>query len=940
MTKRAEAKDLYLSALRGDAAAQRKCTAMGKQCGGRCIPKHWNCRLKGEGEEPPTRGNKVELTPEVRARLKARRSAKRNSTLRKVAGLAALTAGAAGVGALAARRGISSGNVTGAASTAAGLITAANPAAALPGALAAAGAGMGARLYQQGQRVERFKTQIRGLSGRLNANLNRIRQYEREIGANERKLSSLMTQIANSQSQRDMRKLRAEADTVLKMLDRDKRRMKNLRESAPRTQALIERATRRAQPTVGKVLRAAVSEVNQASSTGRSIRSQRGAFRRNFGLTGSGKPGPKPTDWLDRYTNLDASEERTDKKCGESGIAENKKCTKGTGKGRQVAKAAATAALVAGGAVALRQAAKAGVGKTKATQGAKGPWVASKGRRMTPNEIEALRRMRERGQGKYGAQPRRRTGDEVEHHGETFSGYNQPKRTPSHPRKSHAVLAKEGETVKLIRFGQQGVQGSPPKEGESKAYASRRRAWKARHAENIAKGKMSAAYWANRAKWDAAGEQRLGKPCGASHIPKLHTCHKNAAESGQNWQKAAMIVGAVAGGAVLAHELKRRSGEWWKDHKWDEPFDEEGFQEAKAAKRTWDAFEQRKAGYEAACARGDEAKSEEEEVTEQLTLEFPAGKLRASARNDGWREAKTCRGGGAFGKYYVHSSGKYGYKSFTDEDYDSQPEADMLEHANRIGVPSPRLINYTGKVMQLEHLRGYKAIGDTNFGMGVQFGRNIPTEIKKNFIAAVRAMHVEGMAHNDLHMGNVMVGLASRRVKLLDFGMASLRSDSDSTVPFNDARGSRLLRDELESIPYKLNIGETAANLVQRRYKNALQLVEDIADAEQGYGRARNKSGVNLHWDTAEFIINRYYNDLTRIVESQPDQTRSRSVTTVVQPRIPGFDKARLKARWNTRQAANLYDGLGKDALFDIAQQMGVSPTIFEDFLISGKKRS
>ena len=501
MTKRAEAKDLYLSALRGDAAAQRKCTSMGKQCGGRCIPKHWNCRLRGEGNEPPTRGNKVELTAEVRARLKAKRSAKRNSTLRKVAGLAALTAGAAGVGALAARRGISSGNVTGAASTAAGLITAANPAAALPGALAAAGAGMGARLYQQGQRVERFRTQIRGLSGRLNANLNRIRQYEREIGANERKLSSLMTQIANSESQRDMRKLRAEADTVLKMLDRDNRRMKNLRESAPRTQALIERATRRAQPTVGKVLRAAVSEVNQASSTGRRIRSERGAFRRNFGLTGSGKPGPKPTDWLDRYTNLDASEERTDKKCGESGIAENKKCTKGTGKGRQVAKAAATAALVAGGAVALRQASKAGLGKTKATQGAKGPWVASKGRRMTPNEIEALRRMRERGQGKYGAQPRRRTGDEVEHHGETFSGYNQPKRTPSHPTKSHAVLAKEGESVKLIRFGQQGVKGSPPKEGESESYRNRRRSFQARHAKNIAKGKMSAAYWANRAKW-------------------------------------------------------------------------------------------------------------------------------------------------------------------------------------------------------------------------------------------------------------------------------------------------------------------------------------------------------------------------------------------------------------------------------------------------------
>ena len=84
---------------------------------------------------------------------------------------------------------------------------------------------------------------------------------------------------------------------------------------------------------------------------------------------------------------------------------------------------------------------------------------------------------------------------------ETFKGYNEPKRTPSHPTKSHAVLAKAGDEVKLIRFGQQGVSGSPKREGESKADAARRASFKARHAENIAKGKMSAAYWAAKVKW-------------------------------------------------------------------------------------------------------------------------------------------------------------------------------------------------------------------------------------------------------------------------------------------------------------------------------------------------------------------------------------------------------------------------------------------------------
>ena len=81
------------------------------------------------------------------------------------------------------------------------------------------------------------------------------------------------------------------------------------------------------------------------------------------------------------------------------------------------------------------------------------------------------------------------------------SGYNSPKKTPSHPTKSHVVVAKEGDKIKTIRFGQQGVSGSPAKEGESEAARKRRESFKARHAKNIAKGKMSAAYWANKSKW-------------------------------------------------------------------------------------------------------------------------------------------------------------------------------------------------------------------------------------------------------------------------------------------------------------------------------------------------------------------------------------------------------------------------------------------------------
>lgn len=82
------------------------------------------------------------------------------------------------------------------------------------------------------------------------------------------------------------------------------------------------------------------------------------------------------------------------------------------------------------------------------------------------------------------------------------SGYNKPKRTPKHPTKSHIVVAKEGNKIKTIRFGQQGAKtAGKPKAGESEAMKKKRASFKARHSKNIKKGKMSAAYWANREKW-------------------------------------------------------------------------------------------------------------------------------------------------------------------------------------------------------------------------------------------------------------------------------------------------------------------------------------------------------------------------------------------------------------------------------------------------------
>ena len=82
------------------------------------------------------------------------------------------------------------------------------------------------------------------------------------------------------------------------------------------------------------------------------------------------------------------------------------------------------------------------------------------------------------------------------------SGYNKPKRTPNHPKKSHIVVAKSGSTIKTIRFGEQGAStAGKPKAGESAKMKAKRKSFKARHRKNIARGVLSAAYWADKVKW-------------------------------------------------------------------------------------------------------------------------------------------------------------------------------------------------------------------------------------------------------------------------------------------------------------------------------------------------------------------------------------------------------------------------------------------------------
>lgn len=666
MTKRTDEKELYLAALRGDVKAQRACTEKGKACGGRCIPKHWNCRIKGEGETPPTRGNAVQLSAEQKERIQKVRSRRRTRrALTAIGGAAAVGAAVAGAAAYGAKNPAKARRLAnklggGGASEALGVASAlGGPAAAGVAGVAnlgVAGFQVGARigagaaqrtrairtyrsllrkkvvLTRQVQRLERQTSYFEGFVRRAEANLSakkavreaategikRVGQIQSGYSATNAPRSIAQTNKTRKQnavrSGKDLRAANQRLNDHTKKLNAHLAEVAKAKKSLNATSWKLGKIKTGLESASNPIRNTLASSLNASRSSFRAGRRQVSGFIRYQGRRG---PKADPRSWQERF-GLDEAE-REDKKCGNSGIPANAKCTK-KNTARAIAKAAAGAALVVGGAAALKNRRR----------------IRSKFRKtgLTSYQKEQLKKMREKGTGKYGALGSRKTGlsfrpdndqrddvvftnkelharvkaeakrkfkvypsayanawmvkeykkrgggfrnddlkkwfnekwvrmsakgeilgecgdrdkgegkprclplakaralskkeraktvrakrkadpkknrsgdakmvpntFDVEYRGEEFSGYNKPKRTPNHPEKSHAVLAKEGDQIKLIRFGQQGVTGSPPKKNESASHKARRRSFKARHAKNIAKGKMSAAYWANRSKW-------------------------------------------------------------------------------------------------------------------------------------------------------------------------------------------------------------------------------------------------------------------------------------------------------------------------------------------------------------------------------------------------------------------------------------------------------
>ena len=436
MTKRSESKELYLAALRGDAKAQRACTEKGKQCGGRCIPKHWNCRIKGEGQTPPTRGNAVQLSAEQKEKIQKARSRRRTRrALTAIGGAAAVGAAVAGAATLGAKNpalALKLKRKSGAVSQGLGVASAfGGTTAAVAGAANMAvggfdiGAGVGMAFARRKRDLGAFKRltrqrfrlekQIKPLESARNSAQSTLSKAQEKLSTEKTRLEAAKAAMQNKGKRRSGFALgqnpqsiaqtdRARA-TNLKSAETAFRRANNAvnkaqsdfntRESAYQSAfKQLNTTTSRASKLRSKLLKSQNPIKNAynagISSAQRSFRAGRrtvSSFIRSEGVRG---PKPDPRSWQERFGMDEA--EREDKKCGNSGIPDNAVCTK-KNTARTIAKAAAGAALVVGGAAALKNRRK----------------IRSKFRKtgLTAYQKRELEKMRAKGTGKYGAQGKR-----------------------------------------------------------------------------------------------------------------------------------------------------------------------------------------------------------------------------------------------------------------------------------------------------------------------------------------------------------------------------------------------------------------------------------------------------------------------------------------------------------------------------------------------------
>ncbi len=436
-----------------------------------------------------------------------------------------------------------------------------------------------------------------------------------------------------------------------------------------------------------------------------------------------------------------------------------------------------------------------------------------------------------------------------------------------------------------------------------------------------------------------------GKPCGESHIPRTHKCTKQAggitAETLKTAAKVALVAGVVAGGAAIAS--KYRTKEAWdndpvnklKHPKLTEDEAQRIVDEAIAEGQEWDVQEQINQRRRAAECGGGlgkiQAPGKFDADTDWYGLSTGAMHARALvstgsqglASAGGYVNQPRCQAGaGAFGTYFVHPSEKYGIKLFRNGDEDDVASEfrrlDLADYAG-VNVPAPlrmqAISDADGQVRSqtliLTHMSGYKTLGkeyrDSNGNAS-----NAPLIVKTKIAREFRKLHTAGLAHGDIHNGNLMVNAKSKKVALIDFGYAT--ELHDPRQPAHYRNGVMNLMYDMNRLPDFLGFNSRGADFTNK-YKGVLANVEKQAKALSTYGGAANT-------ERFEIAVKRYHDALERELLAADRMPRSRFVSGADQPRIPGLTRRILTANANTAPRAAMERGLIQ--MSDVAKALGV----------------
>jgi hypothetical protein len=316
------------------------------------------------------------------------------------------------------------------------------------------------------------------------------------------------------------------------------------------------------------------------------------------------------------------------------------------------------------------------------------------------------------------------------------------------------------------------------------------------------------------------------------------------------------------------------------------------------------------------------------------------GKVLAPAKFDALVPKPRCQAGeGAFGTYFVHPSEKYGVKLFRNGDEDDVGfEFDMLDRARAAGVnaPDPLSMNAVrdidgeirSQTLVLSHMKGYSTINSLGWSDGQGRASRAPLITKVKLAREFRKLHTEGLAHGDIHSGNIMASAVSKKPALIDFGYAT---NLDSYHPGHGRSGIKNLMVDLNRLPEFLGLPGNGKEF-RARYKGVLDNIETQA-TNWDMGVQRSQS-----WDRFELGVKRYHDALERELLGQEglNMPRSRFISGADQPRIPGLTRGILTANVNTAQREileNLAAQGEPSFLKPVAKGLGLKPARLQSAL-------